>query len=189
MFKEVKAYQQQFGKQLANDLKQSLETALKKAGGKNVQEAKLSFDEQLTTSNEGISLKIIASDDYWYWVNKGRKPGKMPPPDKLGKKWQASQGIDARKVIADIELKYKQKHPAKKSKGLNKPSKKLNYNDAAKQLSFIIARSIGKKGYKPRPFIDSVLNDGRLEVFKKTIGDIVGKQLIFEFNINGSNNT
>lgn len=185
LFDEIKKVQEAFGKQLAEDLDKSLNAALKKGGSKNVQEAKLHFDENITTSQDGIVLQILASDLYWDWVDKGRKPGRMPPSDKLGRKWQNTQKIDPRKVLLEIEAKYKSKIKRKTNLSSKiRPRKKLSFDAAAKQLSFIIARSIGKKGYKARPYLSKILNDGRVEKLQEALSIVMGREINLELRLN-----
>lgn len=158
-----------FGDKLAIDLKASLEAALKQGGSKNVQESAITFQPEYVVTNDATTIKITTQQDYWYYIEHGRKAGKMPPPNKLGKEWQTSQKIDPRRVIAEINIKNKKK-----------PSKTLSFDKATKQLSFIIARSIGKKGFKPRPFIDRILNDGRIAQLTKDIAKVMNKDIVIQ---------
>ena len=153
----------------------NIEEALKKGGSKNVQQPNLRIEDTVTASNGTLNIKWVANEDYYYWLDKGRKPGKQPPSDKLGKSWQTSQKIDPRKVIQELTIKYN------KSKGLKRNVKMLSFDKAAKQLSFIIARSIGKNGYKPRPFIDQAIKEADIEGFKKKISELMQREITIEF--------
>lgn len=164
-----------FGEKFAKDLNRSLNTALKFGGSKNVQEAAIHFEPKYTVNDSQISIEIVASDTYWKFIEYGRKPGKMPPSSKLGKKWQVSQGIDPRKALYEISIK--------KGKQLNKPKKILSYDKASKQFAFIVARSIGKKGLKPRPYLDRVVNDGRLTDLAEDIAKVLSKNITIELKI------
>ena len=158
-----------FGDALANDLKSSLELALHDGGSRNVQESSVTFQPKYTVTNDSVSVQIVTEQEHWFYIENGRKPGKMPPPNKLGKEWQSSQKIDPRKVIAEIQIKTGKK-----------TSKKLSFDKATKQLSFLIARSIGKKGFKPRPFIDRVLKDGRIDKLTKDISQVLKKDITIQ---------
>lgn len=162
-----------FGDKLAIDLKASLEIALKAGGSKNVQESAVTFQPKYVVTEGSTSIQITTSQEYWYFIEHGRKPGKMPPPSKLGKEWQSSQKIDPRKVLAQINIKTSSKNTKYKKKG-------LSFDAATKQLAFLIARSIGKKGYKPRPFIDRVLNDGRITQLTKDLAKVMSKDITIE---------
>lgn len=80
-------------------------------------------------------------DSYWAYIESGRGPGKMPPLPAI-ESWLVRKRILPR----PIALKSgKQRIPS------------------MKQLSFVIARNIGRKGIPARPFlsksIDEVTND------------------------------
>lgn len=150
----------------------NLEEALIKGGSKNIQQPALTISDVVETNVNSINIKMVASADYWYWLENGRKPGKQPPSSALGKKWQTQNKIDARKVIQEIQINYN------KNKGLKRNVKQLSFDKAAKQLSFIIARSIGKKGYKPRPFIQQALREANLPEFQKKISQLLSKEII-----------
>lgn len=71
-------------------------------------------------------ILIFEAENYYYYVENGRKPGKMPPPSKL--------------------------EPWVKKKGLKFRDKRGRFI-THKSTAFLIARSIGKKGIKPKPFL------------------------------------
>lgn len=163
-----------FGNKLVTDLNASLNQALKDGGSKSPQEAALHFNPSYLITTQGTTIRINASDDYWYWIEHGRKPGKMPPPNKLGKKWQNKQNIDPRKVVQEIQINYNKKM------GLKHNVKPLSFDKAARQLGFMIARKIGKDGYKPRPFLDRVLKDGRITTLMAALSIIMKKEILIE---------
>jgi hypothetical protein len=164
-----------FGKEVADDLKTSLNAALKAAGNKNPQEAALTFTPEFYDDPDGISMAIVASGEYWKWIESGRKKGaRRIPADVVGKKWQAANGIDARQVILTLRTKNKKKGLNYKQPKFSKKQKSvLNYDKAAKSLSFIIQNSIYKKGIKPKHFVDRVLNDGRLDKLRNQLTDVL----------------
>lgn len=175
-----------FGVKLTEDLKQSAMDALAYKG-KRPREIALDFNQKIKLDKNGISF-IIEAPRYWEAIENGRRAGlKAPPSRVLGKDWQSDK-MDARKVLLDIQIKYNnKKHFNSASKGLSfrkhKQPKALSFDKATKTLAFLLARSIGKKGIKPKPFKDRVINDGRLEVLGKQISDLVGKNLIATVNI------
>lgn len=63
---------------------------------------------------------VMKLDDYWKWIENGRKPGKMPPISAITK-WIKDKNIKPREP-----------------------------NITEKQLSFLIARKIGMDGIKPK---------------------------------------
>jgi len=79
-----------------------------------------SLDYRVIETADTIALEILAND-YLYNVDKGRKPGSMPPVDNITK-WVAARGIN---------FKYKGRTLTQK------------------QIGFAIAKSIQLKGIKP----------------------------------------
>jgi uncharacterized short protein YbdD (DUF466 family) len=105
------------------------------------------------TKAGSISL-LVAMNDYWEYVDKGRGTGKMPP-------------------IAPIEAYLKKKGIRLiKKEGVKKP---LSREKQIKQVAFAIAKTISKKGtikrfgHKGANFYHPVLNDGRLIKLKQDI--------------------
>ena len=74
----------------------------------------------------------IELQDYWYYVEHGRNPGKFPPPNKI-KDW----------IIAKPVMPYTMKNG------------KLPTTD---QLTFLISRKIATEGIDPRPFFEKNKN-------------------------------
>lgn len=172
---EIKKVFRDWGKETALELKEEAEAALKRGGRKNPNSISLEFDEFIKTTPDGnVLLEIRASNQgqpvqYWQAIDEGRKPGKKPPPSSVfGQQWQNEQGIDARQVLLSIQLK--------KKPGLKLEKKNMNYEKAARQLSFVIARSIGKKGIKPKPYLDKVLTDERIAKLRNGLTPLLGKK-------------
>lgn len=182
---EIDKEVRKFGKKLAVYLRANLELALQKGGSKNVQNPALSFDERITQTEDGVTVRIFASGEYWVNIEKGRAPNSKAPPSKaLGKKWQQSNNIDPRKVLAEIKLNYERKRGLSKiNRRLSKTKKGLSFDAAAKSLSFILSRSIGKKGIKAKPYVDMALKEADVEGFKKTISEVMGKNIAINLNL------
>lgn len=76
-------------------------------------------------------------DSYWAYIESGRGPGKMPPLSSI-ESWLVQKQILPR----PIALKNgKQKIPS------------------IKQLSYVIARNIGRKGIPARPFLQQSIDE------------------------------
>lgn len=158
----------EFGIKLSKDLESSLVKALREGGSTNPQQPKLHFDERIKIEGASVTLEITASGDYWKYIESGRKKGaRRLPADKVGKKWQNANNIDPRKVLMQMRIKS-----SKKTLSYNKT--KLNYDKAAKSLSFVIQNSIFKKGIKPKPFINRVIDDGRIEMLSAHLRQVLG---------------
>lgn len=156
-----------WGKDLTEDLEKSLVKALRSGGNTNVQQPALNFREDASLVGDGVQMDIIASGEYWKWIESGRKKGERRiPADVVGKKWQNINGINAKDVILKLRLKANPK--------LKRVQNKMSYEKAAKSLSFVIQESIFKKGIKPKPFIDRVLEDGRIELLASELRRALG---------------
>jgi hypothetical protein len=167
----------EFGRKLAEDLNKEFNKALKKGGSKNVQEASLHFDSNIVTSANSLTMQVVASDEYWKYVEKGRKKGSMPPSKAFGKKWQNKHGLNPSNIIYEMTVKYNHKKGFKDRK-----VKKLPFDKASKQLSFVIAKSIKEKGIKPKPFFSKVVNENKEKDIEIKIENILGQKVDIEFN-------
>lgn len=176
-----------YGKKLAIYMKANLEEALQKEG-KSVQEASLTFNEVVTQTQDGVKIQIIATDEYWINIEKGRKKGSMPPSDALGKQWQNKHNINAKEVYLEIQANYQRKNGlSTTNRKLSKPKKTLSYNDYAKRLSFIFARIIERKGIEAKPFVQQALKEAKVDEFQKRISEIIGKDMRVQLQLNNSN--
>lgn len=99
------------------------------------------IDYTITAQNDSY-LVIINLEDYWKYIEKGRRAGAKMPPVEAIENW-----IKVRKILPrPVALKSgKQRVPT------------------VQQLAYVIARSISRKGIAPRPFmresIEDTLND------------------------------
>lgn len=106
-------------------------------------DANIIITEVNTGNNWTLSMK-----DYWKFVEHGRGAGKRPPTEPI-KNWIKKKGISP----ADILQK------------MNPNSKRMPFEKALNTLSFIMSRSIGKKGtikrfgYNGTNFLNEVLNE------------------------------
>lgn len=170
-----------WGEEGAIDLKNEAEAALQRAGRSNPNTISLEFDKFISTTNAGdVTLEIRAvrlgkPAKYWRYIEEGRRPGKQPPASVFGKTWQNEQGIDARVVLLQIQ--------AKKKRGINVPSRELkrakkglDYDKAVKSFAFLIARSIGRRGLKPKPFVGKVITDARIADLRTKLTPLLGEK-------------
>lgn len=90
---------------------------------------------EMRIEHEDYSHTIIISlEDYWKWIEHGRKPGKFPPPPKI-EKWIRDKSIQPRQP-----------------------------NITTKQLTYLIGRKIAKEGIKPKNlFAESVKEAGNFQ--------------------------
>jgi hypothetical protein len=172
-----------FTEKWANDLEDSLAKALKDGGRTNPQQSRIQFKGGVKYYPNKVVILITPSDDYWYYIDKGRngkkkkwnKDGtsnpKAPRTDDL-EKWV--------KVNLTFSLSKKRQSIAKKikNKTVKKAYKQITVAKAVKQVAYVVARKIGEFGVKPRPFVDRVIDDGRKEALAEQLGKLIGKEII-----------
>jgi hypothetical protein len=123
----------------------------------------------------------ITMNDYWRWVNDGRKAGSKQPPPQAMLKHIANRGVDYR----GLQNYYTNK------KGLKiKRTKPLSKEKALNTLAFLIGRKIKKKGIKPTHFADEVIESNLVNEMEKELSISVGRLIKVEINksIHGNNN-
>ena len=102
----------------------------------------LSYSVKMNSSSWLISISL---EEYWKYIEYGRRPGKMPPLDVI-EKW----------------IKVKQILP----RPLTLKSGK-SVVPTIPQLSFLIARKIGRDGIRPRPFFKQNFEAAKREYLAK----------------------
>lgn len=128
-----------FGQQLQDDLIDSLDQKRKNASGTLRQ----SIEALPKVSvNDGLYTYQLKMEDYYEYVDEGRKAGKQPPLESI--------------------VKWVRQKSAFGGLGVNE-SKDVN------SVAFMIARKIGKFGIKPTHFFTNVINDGRLKQLTKDL--------------------
>lgn len=130
--------------------------------------------------NDGLGYKIgieedryyvdIELEDYWKYVNDGRKPGKMPPLQKI-EEWIKVKPIQPKPYTYTPSVKslaFLIQRSIKQKKGYGPPRTVLEgwiqkkgitpqpqtVTPSVKSLAFLIARKIGKYGTKGTKFFD-----------------------------------
>jgi len=179
--KEIETVCNEWAEKVAQDLYVSLNEALNKEGRSNDQNAALHFTKNIKVDNGGAKVQILASGEYWINIEEGRKPNSKQPPSKKIEKWIKAEALNPQKIIAEIELK--RKGLSKTNRTLSRPKKKLSFNEAAKRLSFVIGRSIAKKGIEPKPFIDKVINEARLKELTDSLGEVMGREITGQLDL------
>jgi hypothetical protein len=161
-----------FTEKLAVDLENEMFDALKKGGRGNPNPPDIRFKGGVVYGVNRVNINVYADKDYWYYIENGRKKGKQPPTKVVGEKWQAKNGINPANIVYQMTVDYNQK------KGFTKRIvKKLPFQKAAKQFAFIVARSIGKKGIKPKPFVEQGSNPQDLKDLLTNISKLIGKEV------------
>ena len=106
-----------------------------------------SIDVNIYERDDKITFEL-SMEDYWKYVDAGRRPGGKQPPQKAMLDFIKFRGIkgNPKKVTA-------------KNKKVRKALKQISRDKALKQVAFLIGRGIKKKGIKPTHFFTDVIND------------------------------
>ena len=139
-FKHTMKALTEFGQKIVDNYKAELEAC-------NYQDGQLyrtlSYSVKMENSSWLISISL---EEYWKYIEAGRRAGaKMPPLDVI-EKW-----INVKQIIP---------HSMTLKSG-------KTVIPSVKQLSFLIARSIGQRGIQPRPFFKKSFEAAKLEYLAK----------------------
>lgn len=116
-----------------------------------------SMDWDVEIDDDRMSVGVWI-EDYWYYVENGRKAGKWPPPPKI-EEW--------------ILIKPIQPYADKRGR-----------IPSIKQLTYLIGRKIAENGTDPQPFFQKAVNDTKkkfepliAEAIEQDISDYLDKVL------------
>lgn len=150
----------------------SLESNNKVASGVLAQ----SIEAKTKILGQSISLQVYMND-YWKYVDGGRKKGSKQPPQDAMLKHIAVRGEWHAKKASDISKFYTNK------KGLKVARKNpLPMDKARKSLAFLIGRSIKRKGIKPTNFVE----EGIVGIERQLEADLleaVGRQIEVQLTV------
>ena len=102
----------------------------------------LNYSVKMDNSSWLISISL---EKYWKYIEYGRRPGKMPPVSAI-ENW--------------IKVKQILPRPITLKSG-------KSVVPTIPQLSFLIARKIGRDGIRPRPFFKQSFEDAKREFLQK----------------------
>lgn len=152
---------------LLNDYGEKIVAALKKILPKE-SDASGSLRQSInfTIKPQGLTYKLqLNIADYYQWVDKGRRPGKMPPVKEIVKWTTARGGI------------FQKGKVSKGKKGrIKQISSQLRLSENA---GWAIARSIAKKGTRGTNFISGTVPPW-LEELKKEIPRALKQDVLIE---------
>ncbi len=180
MSKSIGKVLNDFGVNVVADLTEKLDQDNSNASGALRQ----SIDYNVQIYSRGIRFSLTL-DDYYVFVDKGRRPGKQPPTSML-EQWITDKGIKVSKYnrTGTSRLKSKQsttalKPKAPKSKALSKAGKSSGPNilKLRKQMAYLMARGIGRKGIKGTGFYSETVTDKRISRLVKDIEDAAVKDI------------
>lgn len=126
-----------------------------------------SIDVLIHQNGEILSL-TLSMEDYWKYVDQGRRPGaRMPPTQPI---------LDFIKVRG-IKGNPKKVKPGLKSKRIRKAVRQVNRDKALKQVAFLIARGIKKHGIKPTHFYSDTVNQELKDQLKYDLTQALKKDI------------
>jgi len=111
-----------------------------------------SINPEIKGTQSGYRLTVLM-EDYWQYVEEGRKAGKMPPIKNIYE-W----------------IRYKRPMQDKIQQSPDKIA-------ATKSLAYVIARKIGQKGTKAQPFVTPSLKQVTTQTLAQRIGRYIADTL------------
>ena len=139
-FKHTMKALSEFGQKIVDNYKAELEAC-------NYQDGQLyrTLSYSVKMDNNSSWLISISLEEYWKYIEYGRRPGKMPRVSAI-ENW--------------IKVKQILPRPITLKSG-------KSVVPTIPQLSFLIARKIGRDGIRPRPFFKQSFEDAKREFLQK----------------------
>jgi len=159
------------GQEIVDTLTDNLQRDGKNAS-RNLSQS-ISFNAKVLPSKNGLAFGFkfqLLMDSYWYYVDKGRKPGKMPPIADIVD-WIINKPIKPNNIVKPKVAKVSGANRLKNKKG---SSGKINATKGAnriKGLAYVIARSIAKNGTKGSKFYSRYIDNKFLDTFISRVED------------------
>jgi len=117
----------------------------------------------VTVTGKGSVRFTLSMADYYRFIEEGRKPNSKQPPTKPIEKFIRKRGLKL--------------EPPKKLKGKRRQA---SFDTRIKSLAFVIARSIGKKGIKARPFVSKIVTPELQEELRTGLAQVFKQQFIID---------
>ena len=171
-----------WGLQLVTDTKKAIDDSVTHQGGQT-SDLSGSVNYKVLNTNGKITF-TLTMNKYWYWFDKGRAANKKAPPAAAIKSFLEKKGFSqskANQILLSVNAKHK---GIGKKLGGNKIShrnlKTISFDKKLTMISWLFAKSIGKKGTKPHHFIDKVITDERIEDLKTQLKPLLKEQYLLE---------
>lgn len=162
---------QEYEQIITDSLFKSLEKNDKVASGLLAQ----SIEAKTVIFGQKVSLQVYMND-YWKWVDEGRKKGSKQPPQDAMLKHIAVRGEWHVKKVSDLS-----RFRTVKGKQIVRKTP-LPLDKARKTLAFLIGRSIKKHGIKPTNFVEEGLA-GIQKQLENDLLEAVGRQIEIELTV------
>lgn len=166
-----------FGKDTKEDLQKSLRDKGVTFGG---QDSKLSNSIKYEVTNQGgtIKFKLIVSD-YGEILDKGRKAaGVSKDGQKKIKEWTKRKAIVG--SFRDKEYSARLRKQSESKRQNKKKLKKMPFDKAADNLTYLISRKLKQKGYKGNKWYSSIVTDERLKELQDKLTAIIKQDVQIE---------
>lgn len=134
---EVKDIMKLIGTDMVARIVKILELNNKKATGSLIKSISYNLSED---KNGEFAIDLLA-ESYWIFVNNGRKPGKMPPPDAIYN-WIKAKGIVPKPKV------YKRV-----------PRVKQTQESMLRSMAWAISFSIARRGIRGLYFLEKTISD------------------------------
>lgn len=168
-----------WGKDLVNDTKAEIDKIVSHAGG---QTSDLSGSVNYKVLNTGGSINFqLTMADYWVNVEDGRKPNLKPPPLKPIKDWIKKKNLPVDQILLSVNIKHRGQGKSLGGHTIKKRTlKAITHERKVEMVSWLMAKSIGKKGIKPRPFMDKVITQQRMDKLKAMLAPVIKQHFVLE---------
>ena len=128
--------------------------------------------EPLKITQFGITFQLVL-DDYYIWVDQGRKPGNRPPIDAI-LKWISNKPL---KIQSKVDLsKINKKGLTVKRRATT--TEKITIDEERRRAAELIADKIERKGTSKTNFYSDVVNESRFIKFAKELSEAFKQDII-----------
>lgn len=168
-----------WGEDLVNDTKAEIDKIIEHSGG---QTSDLSGSVNYKVLNAGGNITFqLTMNDYYINVIDGRKPNSTPPPLKPIQDWINKKHLPVDKILLNVNIKHRGQGKSLGGHTIKKRTlKTIAHERKVEMVSWMFAKSIGKKGIKPRPFLDKVLTDNRMNDLKQRLAPVIKNHFVLE---------
>lgn len=168
MPKGVSEILQEYSKRIISGLRQSITEKNKKASRKLLQSVAVDV-----TIFGDVYTMTLTMEDYWQYVEEGRKPGKQPPIEAI-MKWTSQKGLS----LSGLSKRTKRIIKSLKTKKVRKALRQISAEAKRRSLAFLIARKIGRKGIAASNFFSEVVNKDLFDSMRKDISEYLKKDFV-----------
>jgi hypothetical protein len=128
--------------------------------------------EPLKITQFGITFQLVL-DDYYKWVDQGRKPGHRPPIENI-LRWISEKPLKLKSSV-DLTKLNKKGIPVKRRATT---AEKMTIDEERRRTAELIADKIERKGTDKTNFYSSVVNESRFIKFAKELSEAFKQDII-----------